>query len=409
MMKKAAYILRKIASVTLSFLMLLSFCACGKKEEVIVSVWTPEAKYDMMVEFMQEFAELHEDEIDLKYSVSREEEDTCKETVLADVDGAADIFPFPDDQLDELKEAGALLEISDDPLNILKPFGGEGSVAYKSVVRDQKLYAYPETANGYFLYYNKKYLSEKDVTSMERMVQIAGNINKKVTMDLCSGWYLFSFFKGAGLKLELDETGQKNICDWDSKKKWVTGLEVARAIADLAVQRGFKSMDDDEFIRGVQSDKVIAGVNGAWNAEKVLRAWGTGYAATKLPTFRAGHTDLQMGSYAGYKVLGINAKTKYPEWCRKIVEFIVSKDNQIKEFEKTGEVPANLEVAEDKRVKDAPAVKALSDQSKFAELQRVAPSYWDAAGKFGITLASGNPDKKNISVLLYSMVRDITQ
>ena len=168
-------------------------------------------------------------------------------------------------------------------------------------------------------------------------------------------------------------------------------------------------MDDDEFVKGVQNGKVIAGVNGAWNAEKVLHAWGAGYAATKLPTFRAGHTDLQMGSYAGYKVLGINAKTEHPEWCRKIIEFIVSKDNQIKEFEKTGEVPANLEVADDEKVKDAPAVKALSDQSKYADLQRVAPSYWDAAGKFGITLASGNPDKKNINVLLYTMVKDITQ
>ena len=408
-MKKAAFILRKTISITLAFLMLLSFSACGKREEVTVSIWTPEAKYDMMNEFMQEFAELHEDEIDLHYSISREEEDTCKETVLADINGAADIFPFPDDQLDELKEAGALLELDVDPAKALEPFGGIGSVAYQSVVRDDKMYAYPETANGYFLFYNKKYLSEENVKSLEKMVQIAGNINKKVSMDLCSGWYLYSFFKGAGLTLKLDETGKKNICNWDSSDTSITGRDVAQAIANLAVQRGFKSMDDDEFIKSVQNGRVIAGVNGAWNAEKVLHAWGAGYAATKLPTYRAGHTDLQMGSYAGYKVLGVNAKTKYPEWCRKIIEFIVSKDNQIREFEKTGEVPANLDVADDEKVKDAPAVKALSEQSKYADLQRVAPSYWDAAGKFGITLASGNPDKKNINVLLYTMVKDITQ
>ena len=408
-MKRVSYRFRKTVSVTLTFLMLFSFCACGKKEEITISIWTPEAKYDMMQDFMQEFAKLHEDEMDLKFLISREEEDTCKETVLADINGAADIYPFADDQLDELKEAGALLEIDADPASALAPFGGVDSVAYDSVVRDGRMYAYPETANGYFLYYNKKYLSEEDVKSLEKMIQIAGNINKKISIDLTSGWYLYSFFRGAGLTLKADETGQKNICDWDASDKSITGKEVAETIAKLAVKRGFKSMDDDEFIRSVQNDKVIAGVNGAWNAEKILHAWGVGYAATKLPTFKVGTSEVQMGSFAGYKVIGINAKTKYPELCDEIVRFIVSKDNQIKEFEKTGEVPANLEVADDVKVKNAPAVKALSEQSKYADLQRIGPNYWDAASKFGITLASGNPDKKNIAVLLYSMVKDISQ
>ena len=408
-MKKAAYKMRKTVSIMLAFLVLLSFCACGKKEEITISVWTPEAKYEMMTGFMEEFAKLHEDEVDLKFSISREEEDTCKETVLADIDGAADIFPFADDQLDELKDAGALLEIDADPASALAAFGGTDSVAYDSVVRDGKMYAYPETANGYFLYYNKKYLSDEDVTSLDRMIQIAGNMNKKIAMDLSSGWYLYSFFKGAGLTLKVDESGKKNICDWDSSNSRITGREVTEAIAELAVKRGFKSMDDEQFVKSVQNDKVIAGINGAWNAEKILHAWGAGYAATKLPTFKVGTAEVQMGSFAGYKVLGINAKTKYPEWCKRIVEFIVSKDNQIKEFEKTGEVPANLEVADDEKIKEAPAVKALSEQSKYAELQRVAPSYWDAASKFGITLASGNPDKKNLNSLLYGMVKDICQ
>ena len=133
--------MKKISTLLLTLAAFLSFSACGKREEVTVSIWTPEAKYDMMNEFMQEFAELHEDEIDLHYSISREEEDTCKETVLADINGAADIFPFPDDQLDELKEAGALLELDVDPAKALEPFGGTGSVAYQSVVRDDKMYA----------------------------------------------------------------------------------------------------------------------------------------------------------------------------------------------------------------------------------------------------------------------------
>ena len=408
-MKKSACRLKKIVSLALAFVTMISLCACGSKEEITISVWTPEAKYDMMDSFIQEFQKQHEDEVEIHYSLSIESESTCKETVLADIEGAADVFPFADDQLDELKAGGALMELPVDPATALKPFGGVDSVAYKSVVRDGKMYAYPETANGYFLYYNKKYLSDEDAKSLERMVQIAGNMNKKVTIDLSSGWYLYSFFKGAGLTLELDETGQKNICNWDASDTDIPGVKVAQAISRLAVKRGFKSMNDEEFINGVQTDKVIAGVNGAWNAEKILHAWGAGYAAAKLPTYKVGNREVQMGSYAGYKILGINAHTKHPEWCQKLIEFIVSRDNQVQEFRETGEVPANLEVVDDEEVKKAPAVKALSDQSQFAELQRVAPSYWDASGKFGITLATGNPDKKNMVTLLYSMVKEITQ
>ena len=387
----------------------LSLCACEPEKEVIrLSIWTPEAKTDFMEQVVKSFCELHKDEAKIEYQISNEEEDTCKETVLNDIEGAADIYSFADDQLDELKNAGALREIPVDVDKALQPFGGADSVAYESVVRDGKMYAYPETANGYFLFYNSKYFKEKDIRSLDRMVEIAGNLHKKVTMDLNSGWYLYSFFRAAGLTVRIDESGQKNICDWADEDGKYSGLEVVKAIAKLAVQTGFKSMTDEDFVKGAQSGKVIAGVNGAWNAGKIKRAWGVNYAAVQLPTFRIGKKDLQMGSFTGYKVVGINANTKHPEWCQRLIEYLTDKDNQILEYEKTGEVPANLDVASEEAVKDAPAVKALSDQSRFATLQRVAPTYWDASGKLGIILGSGNPDKKNLKELLKETVREIT-
>ena len=389
----------------LVMIMTLSLCACGSsKEKVTLSIWAAEAKSEYVEQVIKSFQDLHSDEIELVYHVSHEEENTCKETILSNVEGAADIFSFADDQLDELKEAGALLAIPTDPNTALKSFGGSDSVAWESVVRDGKMYAYPDTANGYFLYYNKQYYDENDITSLDRMVQIAGNSHKTFTMDLSSGWYLYSFFQGAGLELHVDESGQKNICNWAEDAR---GLQVTKAIAKLAVQTGFKSLTDEDFIRGVQNGKIIAGVNGAWNSDKIRRAWGANFAAAKLPSYRLGDEEVQMASFTGYKVIGINAHTQYPEWCQRLVEYLTSKENQILEFEKTGEVPANLDVAEDDAVKESPAVKALSDQSHYATLQRVAPSYWDASGKLGIALGSGNPDKKPLKELLNNAVEEI--
>lgn len=395
--------------------LLLSLCCsaltgCGQeKEKIRLSIWVPEAKIDLMDNFVRSFRQEHEDEVEIDYQISREDEDTCRDTILANPEGAADIFAFADDQLDDLREVGALLEIPTNPDEALKPFGGKDSVAYQSVVRDGKLYAYPETANGYFMYYNKKYFKEEDVKDLDRMVEIAGNTQKKVTMDFSSGWYIYSFFKGAGFILTLDDNGEKNVCNWNATDTQHTGLGVAQSMMSLVAKRGFESRSDDEFVEGVKDGTVIAGVNGAWNADAVKEAWGDDYAATCLPTYTLDGQPFQMASFAGYKVLGISAHTSYPDWCRKFVEYVTSKENQIYEFEKTGEVPANLEVTEEKEVQDAPAVVALGEQLQFATLQRVASSYWDATAKFGAAIASGNPDKKDLQSLLDDMVKEITE
>ena len=381
---------------------------CGSKEKISISIWTAEGKVGLMEDYMEEFQRVHEDEVEIDYRISKEEEDTCRETVLANPDGAADIFAFADDQLDDLKDAGVLLEFETDVDLAFERFGGKDSVAYESVVRDGKMYAIPETANGYFMYYNKKYFRDDDVKTLDRMVEIAGNTQKKITMDFSSGWYIYSFFKGAGLDLHLDESGQKNICNWNAKDTPHTGLAVAEAITRVVGKRGFEARGDDGFVEGVQDGTVIAGINGAWNADKVKEAWGEDYAAVKLPTFTVDDKQEQMASFTGYKVLGINAGTKHPDWCRLFVEFITSTDNQLTEYEKVGEVPANLDVANLDQVKDDPVVKALADQSKYATLQRVATPYWDATTKFGAAIASGNPDKRDLQQLLDEMVKGIT-
>ena len=400
----------RIVSIALVVVIIGALTGCGSDiEKITLSLWATEAKMSLVDRAMQDFQKIHADEVEIEWQVSKEAEDTCKETVLSNPEGAADIYAFADDQLDELKDAGALLKLDVNPEEALKPFGGSDSTAYESVVRDGAMYAYPESANGYFLYYHKKYFDKKDIRSLERIIQIAGNDNKKVTMDFSSGWYLYSFFQGAGMTLKLDDTGSKNICDWNRKDGTPTGKELAKALLGITTSRGFKSMTDDAFVEGVKNGSIIAGINGAWNADTVSACWGLDYGAAKLPTFMVGKKKVQMASFAGYKVVGINAYTKYPEWCRKFVEYFTSKEKQFIEFQETGEVPANQEVADMEEVQKAPAVKALTEQEQYASLQRVGGNYWNAASKFGVTIASGNPDKKDLQELLNKMVKGITK
>lgn len=71
----------------------------------------------------------------------------------------------------------------------------------------------------------------------------------------------------------------------------------------LEANQGFGNMVDADFVAGVQDGSVIAGVSGVWNATELEKVWGVDYAATKLPTYTCAGEQVQMSSFAGYKML----------------------------------------------------------------------------------------------------------
>ena len=78
------------------------------------------------------------------------------------------------------------------------------------------LYAYPLTAdNGYFLYYNKAYLKEQDIKTLDRILEVAETEGKLFAMDWSSAWYLYSFFGNTGMEVGLNQDGITNHCTWN--------------------------------------------------------------------------------------------------------------------------------------------------------------------------------------------------
>lgn len=395
-----------------SFLLIIGcLSGCGKKEDiptVNISIWTNATNEELIKSQLEEFKKLHEAEANFEFTVSIEGEDTCKASVLANPEGAADIFSFADDQLNEMYQAGALLEITQNTDEIIKNVGGPISGAATAITRDDKLYAYPVTAgNGYFLYYNSEYFTEDDVKSLDKILEIANKNDKKFTMDLSSGWYICSFFKGAGLTVEAHD-GNTNICNWNATDTKYTGVAVTESILAMAKNPGYVNYNDDGFVAGVENGEIIAGINGPWNAEKVSKAWGENYAATKLPTYTLDGEQVQMYSFMGYKLMGISAYTKEPEWCMTLAEYLTNEENQLKRFENAGESPANVNAALNENVQSSPAISALAKQSVYGSIQSIADPFWEASARFGIIIAAGNSDNKDLQQLLDSVVAEIT-
>ena len=191
------------------------------------------------------------------------------DALMGDLENGADVFAFADDQLNTLVAAGALEPVENE--EALRAANLPESV-FAASVKDT-LYAYPLTAdNGYFLYYHKNYFSEEDILSWDRMLAVAAQQGKKVSMEWSSGWYVYSFFGNTGLTLGLNDDGITNYCTWNDTEGAIRGTDVAKAMAAMAKNPGFISTDDAGFLEGVQNGTIIAGISGVWNAVPVEEA-----------------------------------------------------------------------------------------------------------------------------------------
>lgn len=371
--------------------------------------WSDETESSLINSAIESFQEKYAGEANFEITVSRENVLTSKETVLANPEAAADIFVFADDQFDTLRQAGALLEITENTESVIAANGGRDNGACRAAMYNDKLYACPLTSgNGYFLYYNAKYFSDEDVKNLDRILDISAENGKKTAIDYSSGWYIYSFFRAAGLQLHVSEDGLTNYCNWNADDTPYTGVDVANAMLDIAAHKGFTSCDDVGFINGVKNGTIIAGVNGAWNAQAVKEAWGDDFATAKLPEFTLAGDQVQMCSFSGYKLVGVNSASKNSDWAVKLAEYLSSEEMQLRRFEITGECPSNLKAAASPAVQSSPAVAALSEQSAFADAQRITDACWHPSYVFGTIIAGENPDNQDLQTLLDNMTDEIT-
>ena len=241
---------KKVLSVLLATSMVVSLAACGSKEEatdnaaggstaaatetadaadttsaddaianliaategtVDIQLWCSELEsyQTVMKELTDKFQEQYSD-VDFNITIGAVSEQEAKDKVLEDIDAAADVFVFADDQVNDLVNAGALQEVAATYTYDPAETNSEATVA--AATKDGKLYAYPLTAsNGYFLYYDSNIFSEEDVASWEALEAKAEEAGTKVGMNIADGWYVYGFFAGAGCTLSMNEDNPMSV------------------------------------------------------------------------------------------------------------------------------------------------------------------------------------------------------
>ena len=408
--------MKKIIAMLLALVMILSLAACGgapaepKAPEAPAAPAAPEApaaepenplagaydvtmwvsEMDGMTPLTQEMIDAFEAQypgITINASIEGVSEADAGAKVIADVASAPDMYCFAQDQLARLVQAQALTAPMGDIATALENANDAGSVNAAKVAGN--IYAFPMTSdNGYFMYYDKSILSDADALDLATIVAKSEAANKKVRFALENAWYTAAFFFATGChhNWTTDENGEfVSVDDTFNSDK---GMIAMKGMEILAKSTCYDSNAD------IFTDAAVV-VTGTWNADAAKDFFGENLGVTKLPSFVVDGKTYQLGSFSGYKLMGIKPQTdaKRGAVLQQLALYLTNSANQLARFNSFGWGPSNKEAQNNEAVLANASLTALAAQNAFAVPQgQIAGVYWDNAKLLGAVAKNATSD-----------------
>ncbi len=389
----------KITCGALALLSIFGAVSCKGKESagaIKLTVWVSEADKPFAEEVVTAFKAKNPDKT-YQFTIDIQGENDVATRVLKDVENAADIYSCANDQLPKLINGDALARIAGERLNRLTAGNASGAMESATVTLngEKAVFGMPYTDNTFFLYYDKSVMTATDVESLDGILSKC-SAAKQFGYPFKDGWYTTSFYFGKGLGYEVtydkDLAETKITCDFDNE----TGKAVTGAMFNYVKDSRVKAdADDSKITAGFQDGSIVAAVTGIWNRNAIEKALGENFAAAKLPTYTLNtgvgqEEQVQMVSFAGYKLMGVNNYSKHKTEAMDFAEFYTNQENQIKHFEARGFVPTNNEARKDERIQADVCAKAITEQLKHSKTQKDVPStLWVPMEGLGTAMVTG--------------------
>ena len=388
--------MKKILSLVLAvaLVLTLSCAAFAEGYNGELKIWVAEAAVDFTSAQVEAFKAANPEYADMTVKIEPLGEGDAASNVLTDVEGAADLFGFPQDQLTRLVAAGALEEVEPGNAEIVKAENDAGSVG--AATMGDTLYAYPLTSdNGYFLYYDKSVVT--DPSTLEGILADCEAAGKSFYMEINSGWYQTAFFFGAGCTLTYDSDNEGNLtaCNVDYASE--NGLKALKAMIALAKSPAFQNGSSIS-----NATNVGAIVDGTWDSEAAKELFGDNYAAAKLPTV----DGYQMSGFGGFKMLGVKPQEDEAKLaaCDALAAWLSSGDVQLARYEALGWGPSNLAAQQSDAVQSDVALSALAEQLAFTIPQGQYPGdYWSLATGLGDNIIGHKYDGADDEALMTAL------
>ena len=360
--------------------------------KVNLTVWSPaedqSAGQGKWLQTMcEEFNAAHPEwDITFRYGVCPEGE--AKNTVTQDVEGAADVYMFSNDNLPALVSANAIARLGGETADYVTNTNSAAIV--DSVSYNGNIYGVPFTTNTWFMYYDTSVFSEEEASNLDTMLSKA-----KVAFPLSNSWYLASFYVANGCTFFGDGTDAEAGIDFTGDK----AVAVTEYLVKLASNKNFVNDAAGEGLAGLRDGSISAMFSGSWDYMAVKDALGDRFGAKELPSITIDGEEKQLMAFAGSKAIAVNPSSKNIQAAVALAKFLGGAKAQLLHYELRGIVPCNNELLANEDI--AADTLVVAQNSTFNNTSIIQPfvdemgNYWVAADNFGKSLVNGEVTLKN--------------
>lgn len=351
-----------------------------------ISVWvsTTWGVKELTAEHIARFMTNHP-EYDAKYEVVIDAvgEGDAASRVLRNPSNAPDIYCFTQDSIPLLVANNLLSPPSEAGADEIKANNDFGSVNAATI--NDTLYAYPFSSdNGFFLFYDARYVSDEDAKTVEGIIAACQKSRKKFGFDFSSAWYAMAYF----FAQPMGDNKPLCVSEWiftpDGKN--ATGVnDTLNSDNGLIAMKGIQNLMSSGVWLNSSFDfgGTAAIVTGMWDVYTAQMAYGENMRAAKLPTYTVDGNTYQLGSYGGYKYMGIKPQedAAKSEFLHALVSELTGEQAQLEKYVEFQIGPSNLKAQQSPEVVANEPLRALLEQNTYAQPQRYIPSDWwtDAA------------------------------
>lgn len=369
-------------------------------EQVSLKIWTPEnQRSNGTIESMAESFQALNPQYDISYTFEIVGEDIAKDEVMKDVDSAADVFFYANDQMVELVDAGILAKLGGSTLDMINDTMSDAVVGTVTNPNDDSVYGIPFTHNTFFMYYDKTLLDEEDVKSLETILaKDTGDDVINYYFESGGGWKLAAYYYGAGNTIYGESQSDFAAgCDWNNE----TGVAVTEYIIDLMNNPKCAFDNEISIIEKISNNQLGAWFDGAWNYDSYKAELGDNLGLAVLPTFNVGGEDKQLKGFYGSKVIGVNSHSSNLAAAVQFAAYLGGEEMQVQRFLESSQIPTNSTAGSIQEVLDDPIAAVTVAEVEIASVTQPLAAefgsrYWTNVGGLVAEIKSGTLTKDNV-------------
>lgn len=284
----------------------------------------------------------------------------------------ADVFVVPHDHMGSLVIGGHILENTMD-MSAFVPAAVIGA-SYGG-----KVYGYPLAVETYALFYNKDIIPNPPKT-WEEVFEFAKTWTDKsknkyaIAWPVTDAYYDFMFYAGYGAQLfgpNGDDRHQHNL----NSPEAVKGVQFFQQVRKQILDVPSGDMTGDFVKSSFQEGTIPMVLGGPWDIA-VYKEAGVNFGITTLPIL-PGAKDVP-ASFSGVRLAVVSAYSENPEQAKKFAEFLVSREELVKRFDITGQIPPRKDIT----VEDEWSQGILAQSQYAIPMPKITQigTYWSAMG-----------------------------